>query len=67
MTWRKANWIRRALNLGETRALPGARRRHEFQRQTDLAKLKITSQSDLEKAESDAMSLKARLTRQDGG
>jgi RND family efflux transporter MFP subunit len=53
------------LNLGETRALL-KQAENEFQRQTELAKLKITSPSDLEKAESDASSIKARLTRQAG-
>jgi RND family efflux transporter MFP subunit len=37
----------------------------EFQRTTELAKQKIASQSDLEKAESDAMTLRARLVRQE--
>jgi RND family efflux transporter MFP subunit len=36
----------------------------EFDRTTELAKQKIASQSDLEKAESDAMTLRARLARQ---
>jgi HlyD family secretion protein len=36
----------------------------EFQRTTELAKQKIASQADLEKAESDAMTLRARLARQ---
>jgi RND family efflux transporter MFP subunit len=37
----------------------------EFKRSTDLAKLNIASQSDLDKAESDAMTLRARLARQE--
>ncbi len=37
----------------------------EFKRATDLANLSITSQSDLDKAESDAMTLRARLARQE--
>ncbi len=37
----------------------------EFQRTTDLAKQKIASPSDLDKAESDAMTLRARLARQE--
>jgi len=53
------------LNLGETRALL-KQAENEFQRETELARQKITSQADLEKAESDAMSIKARLTRQEG-
>jgi HlyD family secretion protein len=53
------------LNLEETRALL-KQADNEFHRQTELATLKITSQSDLDKAESDAMSMKARLTRQAG-
>jgi HlyD family secretion protein len=36
----------------------------EFKRAVELVKLKIDSQSDLDKAESDAMSLRARLARQ---
>jgi RND family efflux transporter MFP subunit len=36
----------------------------EFQRATNLAKQNIASQSDLDKAESDAKSLRARLARQ---
>jgi RND family efflux transporter MFP subunit len=51
------------LMLGETRAqLKQADL--EFQRATDLTKLNISSQSDLDKAESDAMTLRARLARQ---
>ena len=37
----------------------------EFERTTALANQKIASQSDLEKAESDAMTLRARLARQE--
>jgi RND family efflux transporter MFP subunit len=37
----------------------------EFKRQTDLAAANIASQSDLEKAESDAKTLRARLARQE--
>jgi RND family efflux transporter MFP subunit len=37
----------------------------EFQRATNLAKQNIASQSDLDKAESDAKSLEARLARQE--
>jgi RND family efflux transporter MFP subunit len=37
----------------------------EFKRAIELAKLKIDSQSDLDKAESDAMTLRARLARQE--
>ncbi len=37
----------------------------EFQRATELAKQKIASQSDLDRAESDAKSLRARLARQE--
>jgi RND family efflux transporter MFP subunit len=52
------------LSLEETRAqLKQADR--EFKRVTDLAKLDLSSQSDLDKAESDAMTLRARLARQD--
>jgi multidrug efflux pump subunit AcrA (membrane-fusion protein) len=36
----------------------------EFKRETGLAEAKIASQSDLDKAESDAMTLRARLARQ---
>jgi len=36
----------------------------EYKRLTDLSKLSLTSQSDLDKAESDAKSLRARLARQ---
>jgi HlyD family secretion protein len=51
------------LSLEETRAqLKQAD--EEFKRSTELAKLKIASQSDLDKAESDAMTLRARLARQ---
>jgi HlyD family secretion protein len=51
------------LTLEETRAqLKQADR--EFSRLTDLAKLNLTSQSDLDKAESDAMTQRARLARQ---
>jgi len=53
------------LNLEETRALL-KQADSEFRRQSELAKLAITSQSELEKAESDATSIKARLTRQSG-
>jgi RND family efflux transporter MFP subunit len=53
------------LNLGETRALL-KQADNEFQRETELARQKITSQADLEKAESDATSIKARLARQEG-
>jgi RND family efflux transporter MFP subunit len=52
------------LSLEETRAqLRQADR--EFTRVTELAKLSLTSQSDLDKAESDAMTLRARLARQE--
>jgi HlyD family secretion protein len=52
------------LSLEETRAqLKQADR--EFKRVTELAKLSLTSQSDLDKAESDAMTLRARLARQE--
>ena len=37
----------------------------EFKRATELTKLNIASQSDLDKAESDAMTLRARLARQE--
>ncbi len=37
----------------------------EFKRAADLAKLNIASQSDLDKAESDAKTLRARLARQE--
>jgi RND family efflux transporter MFP subunit len=37
----------------------------EFKRTTGLAEQKIASQSDLDKAESDAMTLRARIRRQD--
>jgi HlyD family secretion protein len=37
----------------------------EFKRSAELTKLNIASQSDLDKAESDAMSLRARLARQE--
>jgi RND family efflux transporter MFP subunit len=53
------------LNLDETRALL-KQAENEFHRVTELAGQKIASQSDLDKAESDAMSIKARLTRQEG-
>ncbi len=53
------------LNLEETRALL-KQANNEFHRETELAKEKIASQSDLDKAESDAMSISARLTRQEG-
>ncbi len=52
------------VSLEETRAqLKQADR--EFKRVTDLAKLNLSSQSDLDKAESDAMMLRARLARQE--
>jgi RND family efflux transporter MFP subunit len=52
------------LQLEETRAqLKQAD--SEFQRQTGLAAAKIASQSDLDKAESDAMTLRARMARQE--
>ncbi|MGA3182181.1 MAG: efflux RND transporter periplasmic adaptor subunit [Verrucomicrobiota bacterium] len=52
------------LLLGETRAqLKQADA--EFQRDANLAKEQIASQSDLEKAESDAMTLRARVARQE--
>jgi len=57
------------LNLDETRALLKQADR-EYTRTTELAKARIASQSDLDKAESDAVSLRARLVRQpiqDGG
>jgi HlyD family secretion protein len=51
------------LSLEETRAqLKQAEQ--EFKRAADLTKLNIDSQSDLDKAESDAMTLRARLARQ---
>jgi len=52
------------LLLEETRALLKQADR-EFQRVSDLAKVNLSSQSDLDKAESDAMSLRARLARQE--
>ena len=52
------------LNLAETRALL-KQADNEFRRQTELANLKIASQADLEKAESDAVSIRARLARQE--
>jgi RND family efflux transporter MFP subunit len=52
------------LSLEETRAqLKQADQ--EFKRATDLANLKIDSQSDLDKAESDALTLRAHLARQE--
>jgi RND family efflux transporter MFP subunit len=52
------------LSLEETRAqLKQAEL--EFKRTADLTKLNIASQSDLDKAESDAMTLRARLARQE--
>jgi HlyD family secretion protein len=52
------------LSLEETRAqLKQADR--EFKRVSELAKINLSSQSDLDKAESDAMSLRARLARQE--
>jgi len=53
------------LNLDETRALLKQADR-EYTRTTELAKARIASQSDLDKAESDAVSLRARLVRQEG-
>jgi len=53
------------LNIEETRALL-KQADNEFHRETELAKEKIASQSDLDKAESDAMSIRARLVRQEG-
>jgi HlyD family secretion protein len=51
------------LTLEETRAqLKQAD--EEFKRSTELTKMKIASQSDFDKAESDAMTLRARLARQ---
>ena len=51
------------LTLEETRAqLKQADQ--EFARDTDLANAKLISPSDLDKAESDAMTLRARVTRQ---
>jgi HlyD family secretion protein len=52
------------LSLEETRALLKQADR-EFKRITDLAKINLSSQSDLDKAESDAMTLRARLARQE--
>jgi RND family efflux transporter MFP subunit len=52
------------LNLDETRALL-KQADNEFRRATQLANQKIASQSDLDKAESDAVSIKARLARQE--
>ena len=52
------------LTLDETRALL-KQADNEFQRATELAKQKIASQSDLDKAESDAVSIRARLARQE--
>jgi HlyD family secretion protein len=52
------------LSLEETRALLKQADR-EYQRVADLAKVNLSSQSDLDKAESDAMSLRARLARQE--
>jgi RND family efflux transporter MFP subunit len=52
------------LSLEETRAqLKQADR--EFKRVSELAKINLTSQSDLDKAESDAMTQRARLARQE--
>jgi HlyD family secretion protein len=51
-------------SLDETRALL-KQAEQEFRRATDLAQQRIASQSDLDKAESDAKSLSARLARQD--
>jgi RND family efflux transporter MFP subunit len=52
------------LQLDETRAqLKQAD--SEYQRDVDLFKAKIESQSDLDKAESDAMTLRARVARQE--
>jgi RND family efflux transporter MFP subunit len=52
------------LSLGETRAqLKQADR--EFLRVSNLANVNLSSTSDLDKAESDAMSLRARLARQE--
>lgn len=53
------------LALGETRALL-KQADNEFERVSALAKQRIESVSDLEKAESDATSLRARLARQEG-
>jgi RND family efflux transporter MFP subunit len=52
------------LTLEETRALL-KQADLEFRRSTDLAKQNILSQSDLDRAESDAKSLSARLARQE--
>jgi RND family efflux transporter MFP subunit len=52
------------LTLEETRALL-KQADQEFRRSTDLAKQNILSQSDLDRAESDAKSLSARLARQE--
>ncbi|MDB6017064.1 MAG: mdtA 2 [Pedosphaera sp.] len=52
------------LNLDETRALL-KQADNEFRRATQLANQNIASQSDLDKAESDAVSIKARLARQE--
>src|SRR5882724_11278089 len=51
-------------SLDETRALL-KQADQEFNRMTELAKNKIASQSDLDRAESDAKSLSARLARQE--
>lgn len=51
------------VSLEETRALL-KQADQEFRRSTDLAKQNILSQSDLDRAESDAKSLEARLARQ---
>lgn len=51
------------VSLEETRALL-KQADQEFRRSTDLAKQNILSQSDLDRAESDAKSLQARLERQ---
>jgi RND family efflux transporter MFP subunit len=52
------------VSLEETRALL-KQAQNEFARITELAKQNISSPSDLDKAESDATSLKARLARQE--
>jgi RND family efflux transporter MFP subunit len=52
------------ISLEETRALL-KQAQNEYNRATELAKQNITSQSDLDKAESDATSLQARLARQE--
>lgn len=60
----KSQLVSTRLGLEETRALL-KQAENEFQRETKLADKQIASPSDLDKAESDAMSIKARLIRQE--